>query len=412
MHVVLERIADGKARQLADAVDEGETQTGGAFLLAAFEERFEDFAFVERLGRAGVADAESVFGEHDADASAVHVVHEGVLQQVGHQRGGKHLVHLEGQSLLFVHLHRDVTVIIHFFVVLQITCQDVVKAHGARLGELLVFDFRQQEERLVQLRDVFQRVVRLGQFFQLSFADGLVFHHHLQAVAADGQRRLQLVRGVADEAFLLLEELFVARREEVGRVIECAEFGDGILVVQRLVALAHVVVAQPAKQAVERLHAVVEHTDVEHDDDDKQRGVEDAHPDEDGVFQVTLLDGRCHHNQQKVFVPVVLEDGLQDAGRLGLAFFLDVDHLVAVFDARMSLGVLVVHPRHVILVVRTIVFGWQFLAGQGADDDGLGVVFQRVVRLVIDFVNHGEIKKHGPRGHDDRDGYGQAQGDV
>ena len=169
---------------------------------------------------------------------------------------------------------------------------------------------------------------------------------------------------------------------------------------------------EPVEQAVERLHAPVEHIDVEHDDDDQQRGIEQARPNQDGVYHVTLLDGGRHHHQLKILPRLILEDGPQDTCRLGLPFLLDVDHLVGILDARVCHGKVPVHPDEVVLVVRAIVFRRKLLAAQGTDDDGLRVILQRVVHLVVDFINHRHVEEHRPHRQYQGDGNRQTECDV
>ena len=79
--------------------------------------------------------------------------------------------------------------------------------HVRVLGELAVVDLGEQQQRFVQPHDMTERALHLYHFSHRLFVQSRVVEHILHTSAQHGKRRLQLVRGVADELLLLLESL-------------------------------------------------------------------------------------------------------------------------------------------------------------------------------------------------------------
>lgn len=123
---------------------------------------------VKRMPDTRVADAEGIRRQGDDQTAAVGVVDEGILQQVGHEGHGERLVEDKRQPRLFTDADGNVPVFINLAVVIQVAAHNVVEADGTDVSKLLVLDFRQQQERLVELRDVLQGLVCLCQLLQLS----------------------------------------------------------------------------------------------------------------------------------------------------------------------------------------------------------------------------------------------------
>ena len=64
-------------------------------------------------------------------------------------------------------------------------------------------------------------------------------------------------------------------------------------------------------------------------------------------------------------------------------------------------GVVGAHGSLKKLVVRADGGRRNLLAGQRPNDDGFGVVFERVIDFVVDFVHHLEVEKQRPKGQND-----------
>ena len=223
-----------------------------------------------------------------------------------------------------------------------------------------------------------------------------IVDQHFQPVAADRQRSLHLVRGVADELFLPLERRLGPLGIAARGIVEFPELRDGGLDGQRRIPRPHGVTVEPPQQGVERPHRAVEHDDRDQQDHQQQEEVEADHPPEDRLPEVVLLDGRSHHRQFAPLPRAVAEHLAQHAGRLLVVAFGNENLLVGIAFVMLCGGILGRHFVQEIAVVALVRRNGKLPSGQNPLDDHFGTSFERVVHLVVDLVDQREVKQHGP----------------
>ena len=72
-----------------------------------------------------------------------------------------------------------------------------------------------------------------------------VVNYPLDAVAYNGQRRLQFVRGVTDKTLLLFEQMFRALDSLLRRLIQLAELGNSRVVWDIFVLMSWLIAIEP-----------------------------------------------------------------------------------------------------------------------------------------------------------------------
>ena len=116
----------------------------------------------------------------------------------------------------------------------------------------------------------------------------------------------------------------------------------------------------------------------------------------DGFAQVCLVNGRSIDEQFIILSILILEDGIQDAGRLPFAFLGDVNHGVTIEYGFLGKGIRSIDLREIILVVGTIVIRRKLLASQRTSDDEFRIILQRIVHFIVDFIHDAPIKDDCP----------------
>ena len=147
----------------------------------------------------------------------------------------------------------------------------------------------------------------------------------------------------------------------------------------------------------------MEHQHVDQQNGQQEQQVEPHHAPENRLQQVILLERGGEDRQLEEPPVTVLEDGPQHAGRLALLHLGDVDFLVAVGHTGVRVGIVRRHLAQVVAVVAARTRRGELAAGKRTRDEHLGVELQRIVDLVVDFVDHREVKERGPRRQQQRE---------
>ena len=377
-------------------------------------EAVEEVGGIERGGGACIGDGEGGGGDANQDASVGVVVDEGVLEQVGDEGVGQRFVHgrtegridggeVDGNAARGVDLLQ----------IFQIAAEEGVEAEVGLVEELPIVDLGEEEQRAVQAHGTAERLLRFDHLGELGFGErGRTVGQEFEAAQADGQRRLKLVRGVADELLLLLESLLGAVGVAAHGVVESAKLGDGRVGCEWRVRSADGVGVKPTEEAVQGAHAATVNPDVDGEDGDEERNVERDDAPEDGLLEVVFIDRGRADGKQEVAPRTVAKDGAEGTRGFGLAFFSDEDGFVDVLDGGMVMEVVLRHGVDIETVVRAIVFGGQMDAGQVATDDALGVVVEGVVGLVVDLLHDAGVEVDGPPGEDGRENDGEVEEDA
>ena len=282
-----------------------------------------------------------------------------------------------------------------------------------RLGELPVLDLRKQQQRAVEPHEVVQRPLHLQNFAELRLGQRrTVVHEHFQPVAANGQRGLHLMRGIADELFLAFEQGLRPLGITVRRLVQPPELDDLRVVHQRGVLPAHGITVEPSQQGIEWPQGTVKHQHVDQQDRQQQEQIEVDDPPEDRFLQVVLFDGRGHHGQFLVTSSAVAEYRPQHPRRFLFVFLRNKYLLVAENHMLPPFGILRRHVVQVIAVVAARIGGRQFPPREAPRDQHLGIVLQRIVHLVVDLVDHRQVEQHGPPRQQQREGPGHVQHDA
>ena len=212
--------------------------------------------------------------------------------------------------------------------------------------------------------------------------------------------------------FLLFEQRFGTVDGLLRRSAEPSELHDPRGAGDGRTATAGRIIVEPAQQFVERAHTAVEDPDGQRNGGQQQQQVEEDHPIEDRPQQVVLLEGGSGDLQFVIGAVGILENRCQYAGRLGLLLFGNVDLGVVVIDMRTDGGFGSADGHDRIAVVRPVVRLRQFASREHPLDDQLRIVFQRIVGLVVDLVDHRKVEQYAPKRHQRQQGERQAQGDA
>ena len=160
-----------------------------------------------------------------------------------------------------------------------------------------------------------------------------VLQKHFQPVLTNSQRCLKFVRSIADEEFLLLEYGFAVSCMTEHRLIQLAELGGLCRIVQRRILLAQTEMIQPLQQAIEGLHAPMEHPYVDEEDGHQQGNKKSDQQLENGFLQVPLLDSRGVDGHFEMSSFLIFKQSGEDTCRFGFVLLGNVNHRVTIGDS-------------------------------------------------------------------------------
>ena len=223
------------------------------------------------------------------------------------------------------------------------------------LGELPVVDLRQKQQGSVEPYDAAQRPLHLEQLAHLLFRELGPVQQPFEPVSEHGQRRLQLMRSIADKLLLPIEQLVGTVGGPLRRFVEPAEFRYVRIVRNRRIVPPGHVAVEPAKQGIERTHAAVENPYGHADDRNQQQEVEGNDPPQNRLEQIVLFERRSGYLQFEIVPVPVLKHGRQYPGRLRLVLFGNKHFGVIVNDAGVFRSISLVDRSDRIAVVRTAV---------------------------------------------------------
>ena len=204
------------------------------------------------------------------------------------------------------------------------------------------------------------------------------------------------MRRIGDKQLLLLVLPLVALYAPAHSFVQLAELGDVGFKRRRLAAAANLVSVEPVEERLQRLHAVAHGKQVDADQAEKQYHIERDKPIEDGALEVVLVDGGGESHKLAPLSVVSAEHIRHGAGRLVASAFVE-RHLCVLEPYAAYVGGIV--ARNGLQDVPPA--SYRSLVGHGQSrkivgHDGLGILGQPVVGLVVNLVYCREIETESP----------------
>ena len=132
-----------------------------------------------------------------------------VLQQIGNKDRRQRFIHANLTSSRFFYRHMDMLIIEYLLEIFQVFMHERIDLYPRTFRKLSVFNLRNQQQRLIQFRDMLECLVDFAQFFQLTFRHRVIVHQHFNPILADRQRSLYFMRSISYKLFLLFINSFV-----------------------------------------------------------------------------------------------------------------------------------------------------------------------------------------------------------
>ena len=137
-------IVDCHSVEVADALDDSQPEAQGLAALLIFSKAHEKLSGICCRRPAGVADKKPVRIEIDFDTSTLHVMTDGILEEVGQQYIGQYGIDPQADARLDAMGERQVFQRCQFFKLFDGQLRDPGKIDEPGIGKFLVLNFGEQ----------------------------------------------------------------------------------------------------------------------------------------------------------------------------------------------------------------------------------------------------------------------------